>query len=376
MRIDPFPRALPGALLVALACAGPDPRAAPPTPDLEIVEVGRYNFQGGEASDPRLVAEEVSGLDRVEGDRYVAVGDEHAALHFLEIEVDRATGRVASTRFVDAVPLSGPSGAPADPGLDLESVGYDPDAGVVWIADEGGPSLRRHAMDGRTLQVVDPSSDPALAPFASIRPNLGFEASARRPDGGWWIANEEALTIDGPPATPEAGSVVRLVAFDPSMRPTAQYAYVTDPVQGPIASPTTAVGHELSGVVGLVALDSGDVLVLERALGGDPSGMAGFRLRIYVVDLEGATDVGSPPWLDGLAGGGYHPVGKRLLYESRHGLLVSNFEAFGAGPELLDGSRSLLLMADNGGGTWQSVLALRIEGPISGTSEGAGPDRN
>lgn len=345
----------------AVACGGPAPRAAPSGPGPEIREVGRFNFEGGADPDPRLAAEELSGLVRAGGDRYLAVSDEHAALHVLRIAVDPESGRVLAVRFERAVPLTEGSGAPEPEGLDREAVAWDPGSRTVWIAEESGPSLRHHGLDGRALEVVDPASDPALAPFASARPNLGFEALARRPDdGGYWTANEEALAIDGPAATPAAGSVVRLASFDASMRPIAQYAYVTDPVPGEITSPLPAVGHELSGVVGLVALPSGPLLALERALGGDASGMAGFRIRIFAVDVSGATDVSGTPYGEGLEGARYRPASKRLLWETRLGLPVSNFEAFAAGPELAGGDTSLLLMADNGGGTWQSILALRI----------------
>lgn len=348
--------------MLALACAGSAEPSPGIRPDLSLVPVGRYAFLGGGHADPGLASSEISGFVRIGEDRYAAVGDDSAALHFLRIAVDLATGRVTSAGFEPPVPLSGPGAEPSD----REGIAWDPGSGDVWIAGEAspaGPWLARHGLDGTTRAVVDPASAPDLAAFASARPNLGFESLTRRPDdGGYWTANEEALVIDGPAASAGAGSIVRLVSLDPGMRPRAQYAYVTDPPDGPIRSPLPAIGHELSGVAELLALPGGALLALERALAGHKSGMAGFRIRIYRVDLEGATDVSGEAFREGLAGRDWTPAGKSLLLELRFGLLVSNFEAMALGPPLADGSRSVLLFADNQGGDRQSIYALKLTG--------------
>jgi hypothetical protein len=178
-----------------------------------------------------------------------------------------------------------------------------------------------------------------------------------------WTANEEALTIDGPLASPSAGSIVRLQEIDRARRPVRQVGYVTDPVGHAISSPAAAVGEDRSGVSALVALTDGRLLVLERALVGDASGMGGFRIRIYLADPSRATDVSAEPYRAGLAGRtDWRAAAKTLLWERHFGLPVSNFEAMAIGPRLSRGSRSLLLMADNGGGTWQSIYALELRG--------------
>jgi len=358
------------ALLAGAAGCGWRPAVA----QIEIIDVGRFNFTGGGDDDPRRVAEELSGLTRVDGDRYVAVSDEHATLYFLDIAVDPATGRVRSVSFGPRVPLLDPSGRPLpEPrmGSDREDVAYDPASGSVWIADEwdaGDPSrptlVEVDPESGRTLSRLAPPRDGPLSVFRSTRRNYGFEALARRArDGALWTANEEALTIDGPLASPAAGSVVRLLEIDDRSQPLRQIAYVTDPEERAITMPPQAVGEDRSGVSALVSLDDGRLLVLERALVGDPSGMGSFRIRVYLVDPASATDVSAPPFRAGLAGReDWTPAVKSLLWEGRFGLPVSNFEGMALGARLADGSRSLLLMADNGGGTWQSIYALALRG--------------
>ncbi len=84
--------------------------------------------------------------------------------------------------------------------------------------------------------------------------------------------------------------------------------------------------------------------------------------RLYdVADLDDATDVSAPEFRTGLAGRtDFTPAAKRLLFERRFGLPVSNFEGMALGPRLANGQRSLLLIVDNGGGTWQSIYALGL----------------
>jgi hypothetical protein len=367
-------RILPGAgLTIALATSILACRSPAAASQVQIVDVGRYNFTGGATQDPQFVAAELSGLSRVEGDRYVAVGDDHAALYFLDIAVDPATGRVRSVSFdspvtlkgADGVVLSGPQRA------DREDVVFDRESGSVWIADErdsGDPSrpslVEVDPVSGLEVARLVPQDDDGFSVYANIRPNYGFEALARSDDGeAMWTANEEALTIDGPLASPSAGSIVRLQEFDEALQPVRQVGYVTDPVGTAISSPPAAVGEDRSGVSALVALADGRLLVLERALVGDASGMGGFRIRIYLADPSRATDVSAEPYRAGLADRtDWRAAAKTLLWEGRFGLPVSNFEAMAMGPRLSRGSRSLLLMADNGGGTWQSIYALELRG--------------
>ena len=366
-------RILPGAgIAIALATSILACRAPALAEQVEIVDVGRYNFTGGGTVDPQLVAAELSGLSRVEGDRYVAVGDDHAALYFLDIAVDPGTGRVRSVTFAPPVPLKDGEGRnlSGQQRADREDVVYDRQSRTVWIADErdagdaSRPSLVEvDPVSGREVARLVPQAEDAFAVYAKIRGNYGFEALARTDEGTLWTANEEALTIDGPLASPSAGSIVRLQAIDRALQPVRQVGYVTDPVGHAISSPAAAVGEDRSGVSALVALSDGRLLVLERALVGDASGMGGFRIRIYLADPSRATDVSAEPYRAGLAGRtDWRAAAKTLLWERHFGLPVSNFEAMAIGPRLSRGSRSLLLMADNGGGTWQSIYALELRG--------------
>jgi hypothetical protein len=110
----------------------------------------------------------------------------------------------------------------------------------------------------------------------------------------------------------------------------------------------------------LAALPGGRLLVLERSFGGDIGGYASLRSRLYLVDREGATDVSAPEFRAGLAGKRFTAVRKTLLWQEGWGLTDSNFEGMSLGPELTDGSRLLVLVADNNGGSAQALFTLRL----------------
>lgn len=315
-------RILLGAAL-ALAAGAPARGASITDPGF-----GPFSFSGG--------SWELSGLAYAGGDRYLAVGDTGARLVPLAIGVDSATGAVTDVTPGPVVTLAG--------GVDLEGIAWDPTSGTVLVGDETGPAIRRH----------DPTSGAQLgalgipAVFAGARPNRSLESLTRDPaSGALWTANEDALAADGPLATIAAGSVVRLQRFDATGAAAGQWAYPTDPIPGAALG-----GFESGGVADLLALPSGELLVLERSL----SSLL-FQARLYQVDFTGATDVSG---LDALAGAAHVPVGKTLLWSSGPDARGSNFEGLALGPRLDDGSYSLLLIADDNGATTQALLPLRV----------------
>lgn len=355
---------LPG--LVLNGCATNSPTVA-------IEPVGRFDFVGGANTDGRRVPDGLSGIDRWQGNRYLAVSDRHAFVHQLEIEVDRETGEIRSATFATPVPLRDSSGRPlpeAQQGRDREGVVYDRSTGSVLIANEQAaidsdvPSIARHAWDSaRTTDVVVGSCDGPLSVFCHIRPNKGFESLTGSSDGETlWTANEQSLTVDGRASTPSRGTVVRLQRLDRELRPQEQYAYVTAPLSETTPPPLAARG--VNGVTDLLLLPHGGLLALERGLMGGSSGELTTRIRIYEVDVAEATDISRDPWASGIlkTDEPYVPVSKRLLVElSAAGLDANfNFEGLTLGPRLDGGDRSLLLLADNGTGTAQTLYALRL----------------
>jgi hypothetical protein len=124
--------------------------------------------------------------------------------------------------------------------------------------------------------------------------------------------------------------------------PVAQYVYPIDPVQ---AEPVPAGSFTVNGPDEILALSATRFLVLERSFS---VGVVGNQVRLYEIDLRGATDVLSVPSLPGSA---YTPVSKRLVLnfetikDSVSG--IANLEGLAFGRKLASGNRSLVVVADD-----------------------------
>ncbi|MBX3027406.1 esterase-like activity of phytase family protein [bacterium] len=278
-------------------------------------------------------ARELSGLAWAGGDRFAAVSDDDGRLYWLRIAVDPATGRIGAAEAVAALPLP--------TSRDLEGIALTPDGQSVVVSDEVGPAVREYRLaDGAWQRTA------TLPPvFASLRNNLGLESLARDPSGQYWTANEEALTVDGPTSSAGQGTLVRLLRLDADLRPTGQWAYRTDPIAG-----AAVLADRGTGLSELAALPDGRLLALERSLGSE-----GLRIRLYELDLAGATEVSG---ISALAGADVVPVAKTLLWQRT--APNQNFEGMAVGPTLADGSHSLILVSDDGHRLAQALYPLRI----------------
>ncbi len=298
-------------------------------------------------------APELSGLTWVSGTTYYAVSDDanQRKVYQLHIGVNPANGRITNAAVTATNTLS--------VGYDLEGIAYCSARGTFFISDEGqfpdGGYLREHTLpDGNLVRTL---TLPTV--LTNDRSNYSLE-SCTWGAGALWTANEEALAQESALSTASAGSLIRLQKFDHQLNPAGQWAYLTDSF-GFDSSLTTA---ERSGVSDLLALPDGNLLVLERTLG--IGFVPSFRNRIYLVNFAGATDVSGISDLDGAS---YTPVNKTLLWETNMGSISTrNFEGIALGtalPQVGSNSYSVLLVADNGGGTNQHLYALVVNGVVA-----------
>ncbi len=308
----------------------------------------------------------VSGLTRVADDAYYAVRDSRGLLYSLTIGVDRTTGAVTNCLVTGATRLVGRN--------DLECVVWDAARQCVWTADENDGSIRAfQPMSGQEMAAV---AVPKV--FDAFRYNFSFEALALRANGlELWTCNEEALNRreamrrvmkeaapvkpdtpdvdDGPSATREQGSRIRLQRFtrtDPKAdwRAAGQWMYETDPIGG-----RDFVGRSRSGVADLLCLEDGTLLALEREMSIKSGFMPSFRCRIYQVDFTGADDVSERVSLKDAP---CRPVAKKRIFGANTGFAM--YEGICLGPELADGSRSVLLISDGDDGAANRILALKL----------------
>lgn len=114
----------------------------------------------------------------------------------------------------------------------------------------------------------------------------------------------------------------------------AEHLYTIDPLPA---------GAENLGLSDLLVLDQGGhFLSLERSFG-----LTGFGIRIFQLAFGGATDIAPIPALSG-ALDGITPIQKRLLLDlATLGIPLDNYEGMAIGPQLPDGSQSLILISDD-----------------------------
>ncbi len=274
--------------------------------------------------------EGLSGIAWCGGDDYALVEDSGGRIHRARIELDTASGAVTNCVFTDVQTV---------PGLvDGEGIACDRESDLLYVSDETGSKILKLLPNASPIQVPLPDF------FSRTRPNKSLEAlslghSDRSASFALWTANEDALTIDGPPSSATNAPLVRIASVPPfaiKKDANAWWFYRLDAAQGgPI--PGAGPGVPFNGLAGLAALGHGRLLVLERSCGLVPAAEEGGAPSLIVISIYYVDTLRTPP-------GSTTPLQKTLLW--RQAFPFSNYEGIALGPELDDGSRALLLVAD------------------------------
>jgi hypothetical protein len=360
------------ALSLFVACALP----AKPQP----VEIGGLRFIGSAVvpNDTVVDGTLVGGLSGIDydpkADLWYLVSDdksEKSPARFYVAKLAFNDTGLASVDIRHAVTLLQADGTPYPESggevPDAEAMRRDPRTGKLWWTSEGdrksglSPFLRIAAPDGKFAATVQVPAMFRVNTAQEIGPrnNSAFEGLSFAPDGGSvWLAMESALYQDGLISTPTAGAVSRLTHLDREGKVLGQFAYPVDPVQ---AVPTGEHGD--NGLSDFLAIDDHRALALERSGVESADGVWTVYIRIYEVDISGATDIAAIP---SLAGAGYQAVSKRLVINLNRtpGLPhIDNIEGLSWGPVLANGKRSLVLVSDNNFNDDQvtEILAFEVE---------------
>ena len=269
-----------------------------------------------------------SGITWLGGDHYAVVNDKSATAGFylMTIRTDSITGDIIEVR-ADSFMTCGL------PNRDEEGVCYVPQTNTVFVSGEGDGQILEYSMDGqltgRKLTIPDV--------FATAYGNSGFEALTYNANTHrFWTTSENTLEADGekPSIKKKIPNMLRLQSFGDDLQPAEQYWYKTD---------STAVkrkkGSSTLGVSGMVALDNGNVIILEREIRRTSKRIGSFvHVKLYLVNPSQQ----QPGEL----------LQKQLLTEFRTRINVTrrsfaNYEGICAGPRLEDGRLVLLLVADS-----------------------------
>ena len=183
-------------------------------------------------------------------------------------------------------------------------------------------------------------SDSLDSPPQGVADNFGLESLTLSPEGDrLFTATEFPLLQDYDPDNPEAEPYNRLLHYwigEPQPLLLAEHIYPLDP---------PPAGAVLNGLTELTAIDGGGhFLSLERSY----SPFTGYSAQLFQIAMAGATDtVKVDRLLTPLTQ--IRPVPKQLLLNlNQLGIPLGNLEGMMMGPTLADGSRTLLLVSDNG----------------------------
>lgn len=367
-------------VLAAGACSTAE--SATRTDDLAVTHIGTMQVADGLSPfGPALGG--ISGIDYDEDTRsYVAVSDdrsEKGPARFyamtLDLGPDGAFAADAPT-FTEMTTLLAADGQPyPKKGVDPESIRRVPGSTDIVYTSEGdaskllAPFVRRATVDGTLVRDYPvpahytPVAGPDGAPVSGVRNNLAFEGVTFSADGSRIVAlTENSLLQDGSIATAATGTDSRVLMFDNASGDVVdEFVYRVDAISGDYPDVVDSTGWTLKadrGATEILAVDDDEYLVIER--GAVPG--KGNEVQIFWTTTAGATPVTGREKLDGTE----TPMPKRLLFDfADTGANPDNVEGITWGPTLDDGTRTLVLCADDnfnpdgGQHTMFHVLAVR-----------------
>jgi len=248
---------------------------------------------------------------------------------------------------------------------DFEAVRFDPIDGSVWYASEGDRAL---AHDPFVKQATRAGSYMSRLPVPAMfkmfptqdvgsRNNLTFEGLTFARDGrSIWVSMEGPIYQDGSVPTPVYGAVSRITQYDRSGKMLRQVAYPIDAIPSPPAAGKLAD----NGVSEMLAVDDHRFLMVERAAVQGPDSVYANYIRIYEMDISGATDISS---IQSLRNRNYVPTRKRLVLDLNQLNLprLDNIEGIAWGPKLANGNDSLVLVSDDNFNPAQVTQFLAFE---------------
>lgn len=344
------------------------------------------------------------------------------------LNVNAASGAISNfqvtgtTRFTDAgTPFNGLNpqalnGSPSTLGRSFDPEGFVMSrTGTYFVSDEYGPTIREFRPDGTLIRtfatpanlvprdnastvnyVAERTTTPPLV--TGRQDNRGFEGLAISPDGTKLYAMlQDPLAQEGSSNQGRRSQNVRMVEFDVATgTQTRQFVYQLEAIADINARipgsaddfGATNQGRSI-GISAVYALNDHQFLVLERdnrGVGNEDSGAPIGSKRIYLIDINGASDVTAVS----LAGtntlpGGVVPVSKSLFVDIQAALaaaglpIFEKYEGMTFGPMLADGSITLILGTDNdfsvtqtGAGTQFDVCTSTAAGARSYTQVAIG----
>ncbi len=236
--------------------------------------------------------------------------------------------------------------------LDVESIFIDQESGRMHITSEGSINYKvKPLIFSLNLSGKDPVTYeiPAyLGDLENHHHNKSFEASSRSFNGkGFWFTTEAPLKQDGELANfSETNSPIRFSYFEyASNKVTKQFVYPLGKIDLAPKGKT-----KVNGVTAILEYDENKFLVIERAYVSG-YGSYGNVVKIFEASISDVTS--DTKHMNSLQGKSFQPMEKKLLMnfnEVKSQLtdgIIDNIEGISFGPNLKNGNKSLLLIADD-----------------------------
>lgn len=336
--------------------------------DLSINYLGEYQLPKMEFEDTPVGGLSALTYDR-QLDRFYALSDDRSQLapaRFYTLKLllnSSATGELKLDKLevADVTLLKKENSETFAQGrLDPEGIALSP-KGTVFIASEGAinrgilPAIQEFNLQtGQQQQSVriperylPNQNTTAEQTPRGIQNNRGFESVAIEPVSlaaasgdpyRLFTATESALLQDSLP--PDSQQPIRLRLMHYLIGDVAPPLLVSEHLYLLDQAPSSAI---VNGLTDLVTLDAaGHFLSLERTYG-----LLGGGAKIYQLATGGATDTSGISNLN-VDISRIEPIKKKLLLDLKElGIYLDNLEGIALGPQLPDGSQSLLLVSDD-----------------------------
>lgn len=309
----------------------------------------------------------LSGIDYdPEKNCYYLISDDRSALQparFYTARIYFHEGGIDSIEWLKVTTLLQSAGKPypnsqTDPSHtpDPEAIRYDPvRKHFIWTSEgERIVSTRTTVLENPAITEI--TTEGKFVDTFPLPANLHMQAVEKGPRRNGvleglsfadrfrtlYVNVEEPLYEDGERADVMANDAwIRIYRYAVSgKKNVAQYAYHLDPVAYP-ANPANA--FKINGVPDILAYDDRRLIVMERSFS---TGRLACTIKLYLTDLRSATDISKtvslrthPP---------VKPADKKLLLDlDSLGIYIDNVEGMTFGPDLPNGHKTLLLVADN-----------------------------
>lgn len=309
----------------------------------------------------------LSGIDYDASNKvYYLISDDRSAINparFYTATISFTPKGIDSIHFTGVENLLQPHGAvypnsKQDPyhTPDPEAMRYNPVSKQLVWSSEGERIVKGKdtVLENPSVIMISPAGK--YMDSFTLPPNLVMHANEKGPrqngvlEGLTFADNyktlfvnvEEPLYEDGPRAdVADNNAYIRILKFDvATKKTTAQFAYKLDPIAYP-ANPLT--GFKINGIPDILSIGNNKLLVIERSFS---TGRLPCTIKVFITDLTSATDVTNLPLMN--ASGQFIPATKKLLLNMDSlGIYIDNIEGVTFGPDLPNGHKTLLFVADN-----------------------------